>query len=328
MESRNTLILVNPKARGGDAGTNWKELEKQLLEALGEDSAQVVFTSAEDHGSGAVRDALKKGIRKVVVVGGDGTVSEAVQGFFENGEAISPEACLIVMPAGRGDDFFKSIVGHRMLSSRGAWEEGLALIRNGRSLPADLGRVEWLSGGGRYFINVVSFGYPGLVVQKVLSRTGIFGKSRAGKSAWTYLIHSATGVLEYRPVRAEIKIDGEIVFDAPVFSGFVLNGRYNGGGICWNKDARIDDGLFHVVVSEPQKPFFSLLNAPRMLSGDWDVKGIHVRSGKRIEIRPLEEPRGGHPFFEVDGDQTEDLLREGNKGAVFEMMAGKIRIRR
>jgi diacylglycerol kinase family enzyme len=267
----------------------------------------------------------------VLVVGGDGTLSEAVQGFFEDGTPIGTDACLMVMPAGRGDDFFKSMLGRRCLSSEDAWQQGLELLRNGSPLPADVGRISWLGSEGqelgagtRYFVNIASFGYPGLVVQRVLSRAGVWGRSRAGKSAWAYLLQSAAGMLEYKPLGVEVRLDGQEFFEGPLFSGFVLNGSYNAGGVRWSDRARIDDGAFHVLAVPPRDLLSTLKSSPRMLSGDWSgVPGLRSGTARKVRVLAQGGPDRGFPLFEIDGDQPEP----GNAcGAELECLQGAIRI--
>jgi len=350
-QAARTLILVNPQARSGEVGKKWPELEPHLMGALGDGQTQVEFTSEADHGSEAVRRALRDGVQRVLVVGGDGTVSEAIQGFFEQGKLVAsvPEGpILAVMPAGRGDDFFKVLAGGRCKSSAEAWKQGLEILKRGKPEKMDLGRVAWItessgsSGSSgfsgslasgampaagthdRAFVNLASFGYPGLVVKRVNEQAGPLGRSRMGKSGWAYLTQIVTGLLEYKPIVTEVRVDGQVVFDGPLFSGFVLNGYYNAGGMRWSDEARIDDGILHVVLSEPRNPLSTAMTGPRMLSGDWrGVKGVHLFAGKRVEVRARETKPRGFPFFEVDGEQPET---PGTMGAVIEVLPGAVRV--
>ncbi|MGK5082837.1 diacylglycerol kinase family protein [Bdellovibrionota bacterium FG-1] len=329
MSAHSTMILVNPQAREGEVGRRWPDLEHQVLGVLGEGSARVEFTSALDYGSGAIRKALKEGIERILVVGGDGTVSEAIQGFFEEGRLISKDAILMVMPAGRGDDFFKAMVGHRCLSSDDAWMQGLELIRSGKPQYTDLGSVVWIPRLGkncqdRVFINVASFGFPGLVVKRVRERAGVLGRTHLGKSGWTYLIQIVTGMMGYTPVLVEVRVDDEMVFDGPIFSGFVMNGCYNAGGMRWSDEAHLDDGIFQVVLAEPRGLLATALTGSRILSGHWKgVPGVHCLSGRKIEIRSKSDGKRGFPLFEIDGEQPEPSKTQG---AVFEVLAGAIRL--
>ena len=146
-----TLVIVNPNAREGEVGRNWPTLEHEVMGALtpadGESGeVRVVQTGAEDRGIPQVREALKSGTQRIVVVGGDGTLSDAIQGFFENGKPIAPQASVAILPSGRGDDFFKAILsrkGKRFVQGAGAtvWKQGLRVLREGQPYPLDVARV-------------------------------------------------------------------------------------------------------------------------------------------------------------------------------------------
>src|SRR3989442_1531843 len=67
---------------------------------------------------------MKQGYQLIAVVGGDGPLSEAAEGFFEfSGSmdgtqtaaplAINKEAALAILPAGTGDDFARGLMGQR-----------------------------------------------------------------------------------------------------------------------------------------------------------------------------------------------------------------------
>src|SRR5690348_2013455 len=133
-----TLIVVNPNAREGEVGRKWPQLEREIVGALaaasaGEHPVSVVQTGAEDRGIPQVRAALKDGVKRVVVVGGDGTVSDVVQGFFENGKPVAPDASIAVVPCGRGSDFFKAILQRKgKTHMKGStWKQALQLLRDG-----------------------------------------------------------------------------------------------------------------------------------------------------------------------------------------------------
>jgi diacylglycerol kinase family enzyme len=229
---------------------------------------------------------------------------------------------LKILPAGRGDDIFKAICGHTFYRSESAWQSGLELLRRGQARSTDLGRVELTSESGdsiqRLFINVASFGFPGLVVKRVLGQT--LGK----KKAWTYLYNSLSGMKDYVPLEVSVQVDGREVFQGPIFSGFILNGKYNAGGLCWSDEALVDDGLFHFVALKPVNLFSSLWNAPKYLSGHWQDSGAAVvTSGKLIEVHAQKNEHRSHPLFEIDGDQPEP---SGTLSGRFEVLPGALRV--
>lgn len=333
------VVIVNPTSGGGRLRRTWPQKERELrplLESKGFTDIEVVFTTETDHGSGAVREAVKGGLRNIAVAGGDGTLSEVVQGLFEGpgmkpvsaGGADGDEVNLIVLPTGRGNDFFKSLVDRKFYSELDPWRRGLNNLREGLASPIDAGCMDLIDRDGtessRVFINIASFGYPGLVVQRVHGREGWVGKSPLGSSSLTYLAQSTAALLKYKPLQMIVKVDDRVVHDGAVFSGFVLNGAYNGGGMCWSREARVDDGRFDLYLSEPQSAVASVSNLPRMYSGDWDgVKGVHLHRGKSVELRLKVPDAKTHRIFDIDGDQPE---RPTTIGGRFTVMPSALRV--
>jgi diacylglycerol kinase family enzyme len=269
-------VIYNPQARGGQVGEAWAELEAQIRGAMPGAAIEVLRTErAED----VSRLAREGGFDRLVLVGGDGTLSEAAQG------AVGTKLELALLPAGRGNDFFKSL---NEAGSGNAWELGLRVLREGRARAIDVGRIRWLSkrgGPDRHFVNIASFGYPGLLVQKVHLRAGILGRSRLGKSSLAYLSQSLSSLREYRPVSVRVDVDGVRVFEGPVFSGLLLNGWFNAGGVRWSRDSSLDDGRLELLLQEPRGLLASAWSAPRMLSGNWQgAAGTHIHRGRRFRV--------------------------------------------
>jgi diacylglycerol kinase family enzyme len=145
-----TFVIVNHSA--ARARSAWQMVRRAL------EDAGVAFDAHEAREFGdaraRTRDALSAGYRTVAVVGGDGTLSEVVNGFFEGAggaarvegvneiarrgvgvaargvdesgadhsplpSAINPEAALALLPAGTGNDFARAVEGRR--ASLGSW---------------------------------------------------------------------------------------------------------------------------------------------------------------------------------------------------------------
>ena len=159
----------------------------------------------------------------------------------------------------------------------------------------------------------------------MLGKAGIWGRGKLGKSALTYILQSGAALAQYKPLEMQVRVDGCEFYSGKVFSGFVLNGRYNAGGVDWAHATRIDDGVFHVVIQEPRNPVATALSAPCMLSGDWSgVKGIHTTTGKRVEVSCVAKRLA--PLFEIDGDQPEELVAAGEERTTLTVDAGAIRM--
>lgn len=312
-----TLILINPNARLGSdsAAKNWERFGAQVLDAvtaMGElvEKVRVHWTTEADHGAAATRDFLKAGGRRIIVVGGDGTLSEVVSGLFIQGRPVTehvPE--IFVLPCGRGNDFFKVLARRRFFDVQEAWDTGLQILRAGHLRPMDVGMTQWRVGEQFQesmipWINVASFGFPGLVV-----KSSKLSRSVRVRSAWAYLDAAISSLFSYRPIRFQIRVDGKELFDGPVFSGFVLGGKYNAGGICWSELADPGDEIFDVLVQEPKNLVFTLLDLRRLWSGRWEgAFRSHTGRGKVVDIIAVEAGASksrAHPLFEIDGDLPE-----------------------
>jgi len=80
--STETVLIVNPNSCGGSTGKNWESLYNQIKEILGE-NPEVAFSQKSGDGTSLTRDFLRKGFKKIVALGGDGTINEVANGFFE-----------------------------------------------------------------------------------------------------------------------------------------------------------------------------------------------------------------------------------------------------
>jgi YegS/Rv2252/BmrU family lipid kinase len=228
------VAIINPKSATGRTARAWRRIRSRL------DQEFVSYeTRAPDHAIELTTAALKRGVRTVIAVGGDGTINEVVNGFFERGRPIEPEAVLGVIPLGTGSDFRRSIdlPGSEILTSDA--------IRARRTQPIDLMRIQYTRPDGapgvRYSINVTSFGMGGAVA----SRANRSSKMLGGRIA--FLLATALTMLSYRGKDVAIESNGATI-RARVTNVAVGNGQYHGGGMWVCPDARLDDGLLDVSV--------------------------------------------------------------------------------
>ena len=98
-----TFLVVNPKSASGETGRRWPEIHAEVLRTLGE--ADHAFTERPMHAAELTATALRDGYRRIVAIGGDGTVNEVVNGFFRHPGGVPPDARLALIPRGTGGDF-------------------------------------------------------------------------------------------------------------------------------------------------------------------------------------------------------------------------------
>ena len=98
-----TLAVVNPRSSAGRTGKEWPEIERELNRAIG--PLETAVTDAPMDAAYLTAKALRDGVEQIVAVGGDGTLNEVVNGFFEGGHLINEEAVVATLMNGTGGDF-------------------------------------------------------------------------------------------------------------------------------------------------------------------------------------------------------------------------------
>ena len=256
---RKPCVILNPKAGSGKAKRRWTTLRPALEAALGPIDAR--FTEAPDHATELTRDALEAGADLVVATGGDGTLSEVLNGYFSNRAAVSPEAALALVPLGTGGDFQRS--GRVPASPR----EAITAIVAGRLQSIDACRVQLTGDDGetieRYCINVASFGLGGDVAVAAKSN---FLTPYSGTAS--FLWATTFSFLRYRPKAVRLAFDGDAPGEPVRIMEIVLgNGGYHGGGMLPCPLAKLDSGFLEVTVIK-EVPFIEFLRSvPILYSG-------------------------------------------------------------
>src|SRR5207249_12196320 len=98
-----TLIVVNPASAGGRTGRQWPAIAERLHSAGLE--FEVAMTSGPGDAIELTRKAVQASVPTLVAAGGDGTIHEVVNGFFDSGLAIPTSTRLGILPMGTGGDF-------------------------------------------------------------------------------------------------------------------------------------------------------------------------------------------------------------------------------
>ena len=111
------------------------------------------------------RAAFSDGVMRVVAVGGDGTLDEVINGYFdESGRAINPLSAVGLLPSGTGSDFRRTL-------GLATTADALRALARGRPRSLDAARIAFAGGGGversRHLINLASFGLGGDAVRLV-----------------------------------------------------------------------------------------------------------------------------------------------------------------
>ncbi len=307
-----TLVIVNERAGGGAMSDRFRRIEHALFDRIGD--YEIAFTDRHGHATELTRKALEAGADRVLVAGGDGTVNEAVNGFFgADGRPVRPEACLGLLAGGTGGDLRKTLRIRDM-------DEALAAVEEGYTQTVDVGRVTFRASAdgrevSRYFLNIASFGVSGLVVRQISALRGLPG-------ALAYGAATALSLWSWKNPRVKLTVDDTFEAELPVTTVAVCNGRFFGGGMKFAPDAQMDDGEFEVVALADFTRLELLAMARTVYDGGhvFDPKVI-VRKGRVVTATPIRA--GGHDpavLLDIDGEAL------GQLPARFEIVPSALRL--
>jgi diacylglycerol kinase (ATP) len=236
------------------ASTAWMKVRAHL-----DGSVKTLRTNARGHATQLTKEAIEEGANTIVAVGGDGTINEVVNGFFERDRLISANVKLAILPHGTGSDF------SRMLHLPDSDQKAAALIQRGEPRPLDLMKVRYTTMEGvrveRYSVNITGFGMSGAVASRVNRSSKAFG----GKAS--YVLATVSTAMTFRGNDVTISLDNSTPIEAKITNVAVGNGQYHGAGMLVCPRASIDDGLLDITLIE----FFALpeliRNLPLLYNG-------------------------------------------------------------
>lgn len=250
------LVIVNPNAGNGKGRKDWEIIAALLRKS--EINFSVKFTERKSQAIDFTIESIAAGYRKIITVGGDGTLNEVVNGVFSNNSCPTNAISLGLIPVGTGNDW------GRMFGIPLDYEKAVGIIKENKQLVHDIGVVSFFIGSEKFirqFINIAGLGFESVVVR----RTNIQkDKGRGGKLIYFYNL--VMSLLSYKNTKAEVIIDG-VKINADVFSINVGNGRYCGGGMRQTPNALPDDGLLDVTIINGMGKFEIIRNLKILYDG-------------------------------------------------------------
>jgi YegS/Rv2252/BmrU family lipid kinase len=298
------VFLVNPASDNGATGRRWPQLARRAAE-LGLAGESVYSDGPGQLGALAVR-AVEDGAGLLVVVGGDGTVHEVVDGLLKAGRAHDVEIALL--PRGTGRDYVRSLrVPHR-------FDAAVELALRSEAREVDAGRATFVAPDGSaaeaYFANFAGAGISGAIAR----RANVTSKALGGRLSfvWATLLVFA----RWRSAQVRVEIDGDRR-TGPMFEALAMNGDYTAGGMWMAPEAHPDDGLLDFVLLGDLTKLDFLLAFPRIYRGTHVTHPrVHLVRGRTISI----ESDVQLPVV-LDGEQP------GTTPARFELVPRALRVR-
>lgn len=247
------IFIINPTSGQGRGEKIGKNIEK-VMPTIGAEYEIHYTTRAKE--ATEIAKKYKKCKNIIYSVGGDGTLLEVLNGV------VGTKNMLGIIPAGSGNDFYKSLE-----------------LKDELSFPVDVGKVNDL-----YFLNVCSIGLDaeighnaGLMKEKHIPRKHIYNAS----IIYTYIKYKFK---EIEFILNNAKKIGEYTIVT------ICNGKYYGGGYSMAPNADISDGLFDIYfvdrISKATIPVLLL----KLTKGTHETSPhVHSRRSDRIIIKTKEK---------------------------------------
>ncbi|HEX4421270.1 MAG TPA: diacylglycerol kinase family protein [Kofleriaceae bacterium] len=278
MVTPRTVMIVNPNSQGGRLGKRWKDVAETIGRAFPFEEA---VTQGPGDATRLTREALRGGAERVVAIGGDGTINEVVNGFFDDaGAAIAPEASFAVIPYGTGGDFRRTLELPTDLAA------AAKVIAANHRRKIDVGRLELTTMDGRrtvrMFANIASFGVSG-VVDRLVNESG----KKLGRLG--FALATARATWAYTNQRVQLVFDGAERVELTINTVAVANGRYFGGGMKVAPNAELDDAAFDVIAMG-DFGFGDLMKSGRRLYSGTHLAmdKVTARRARVVEAEPID----------------------------------------
>ena len=239
----------------------------------------------------------------VIVVGGDGTVCEVINGIAQVGFTVA----LGILPVGTANDLASGVGIPR------DFERALAIVRAGHIRPVDLGLIV-RGDERRYFVTTVGAGINALIASQAQAET-----DKAVGSPVVYIGVAIKMILRFSPVPVEIEA-GQYTHRGPILMMSVSNVAKEGGLFWLAPDARPDDGFLHLLIWSDVPLWLRHWYALKsVLGGTHKLKRASLRAVKSVTLRAVEDT----PFY-VDGEyaplrageSVEMTVQEGKLGVL------------
>ncbi|OBF52228.1 diacylglycerol kinase [Mycolicibacterium monacense] len=221
-------VLTNPLSGHGNA-PHATERAVARFQRRGVDVTAIVGTDAA-HARRLVDEALAGGTDALVVVGGDGVISLALQALAHG------DVPLGIVPAGTGNDHARE---YRLPT--GDPEAAADVIADGHTETVDLGRIDDASGGHKWFGTVMAAGFDSLVSDRTNRMRWPHGRMR-------YNVAMVAELSQLRLLPFRMRFDGGEEVRTDLTLAAFGNTRSYGGGMLICPDADHADGLLDVTM--------------------------------------------------------------------------------
>lgn len=262
-------VIINKSSGRAEFDSILNSLETELSEH----ELLIHSTEAPGDASRLASEYIKEEAKYIIVVGGDGTLNEAIQPLVGSSKVIVP------VPAGTGSDFCRAL-------NIKSVEDSIHAITDGTIKSFDTVLCRWGT-RGRYFINILELGFGASVMERVNRSTrkdkGVFRRS---------VLRQLLSLKNYKVGLTIDRDDMEVISPEII----IANGVYFGGGMKASPESSFTDGLIDIHIIEKLGRLSLLRRFPKLIDGTYiRDSGVINTQGKSIVLN-------GDCPIEMDGE--------------------------
>jgi len=289
------FLVLNPASGGGQGGRAWPSVEKEL-NAAGI-SFQLYRTKKSYDAIDAVKSAIENGFRKILVVGGDGTLSEAANGILKQQTVASSLITLGILPLGTGNDW------GRTYNLSNSIKERIQLIKEEFTIFQDAAKISYLgngTSGNGWFMNMAGCGFDAQVALEAN-----LAKAQGKSGVMVYIGKLVKTLFSFEAVNCKVMMDGQEE-NVELFAVLCGIGRYAGNKMNLVPMADPADGLFDVTLIRKISKLKVILNLPKLFNGKLlSISEISHHRCKYVKIMPEKQM-----MLETDGESVGEAPAE------------------
>jgi len=278
------FVIVNPTSGNGASKKKWPLIYNELIHQ--NFLIEFSITKHKTHAIEIIKEAVNKGFKKFICVGGDGTLHTIVNGILQLEPLIISEIKIGIIPIGTGNDWVKTYY----ISKN--YKKAIQIIKAEKTIQQDIGKLTIAKTNETiYFNNLAGIGFDGYVVNKVHKFKNL--------GFLAYLTGAIVSLTSYKKATLEITFNNIIIKEKTLM---LLIGicSYSGGGMQLTKNSDPTDGLFDISIIHKVHLFNILGNLPDLFNGNiTNHKLINNYKTSSIKVKVLDSQL---TYIQADGE--------------------------
>lgn len=244
-------IIANPTSGNGSLKRKWKSIISNLDQK--KINYEFIYSEYQFHEQELVQKAIKKGFRKFISIGGDGTLHHIVNGIMKQNLVDSSLLKVAVIPLGTGNDWVKTYKIPKNI------KKSVAILKKEHTILQDIGKLKTFNTDKYYYFNnVAGIGFDAFVVKNII-KFKKFG-------ALAYLLGSLTSFFQYKKSILKIEFNNKVICSKALLA-LVGICDFCGGGMKLTKKGNSTDGLFDISIAKNFNLFSILKNIHKFYNG-------------------------------------------------------------